>query len=67
MCARRPADILWRDDELFDTSGRFWGQTGLKRSAWRGSFHGDTVTGGIKRRFPTGGVANGMPKYVATG
>ena len=67
MCARRPADILWRDDELFDTSGRFWKQAVLKRSAWGGSFHGDTVTGGIKRRFPTGGVANGMPKYVATG
>jgi hypothetical protein len=37
------------------------GQTGGKVSATRTSFQGDTVTGGMNRRFFTGGAANGIP------
>jgi hypothetical protein len=32
-------------------------------SAMRTSFQGETVTGGMNRRFFTGGAANGIPKH----
>jgi hypothetical protein len=38
------------------------GQTGAKLSATRTSFQGETVTGGINRRFFTGGAAKGIPR-----
>ena len=48
-------------------SGMFCGQTGRNLLASSVSLQGATVTGGMNRRLPSGGVAKGMPRKVATG
>uniref|UniRef100_A0A0K2TAB8 Uncharacterized protein n=1 Tax=Lepeophtheirus salmonis TaxID=72036 RepID=A0A0K2TAB8_LEPSM len=53
MCARAVDSLR--------TSGKSCGQTGPNSVAERMFLHGETVTGGMKRREPIGGAAKGMP------
>src|SRR5579883_579089 len=41
-------------------------QAGEKRSAARTTCHGATGCGGFQRSSPTGGAANGIPRYSRT-
>ena len=52
---------------LFAISGGIaCGQTAVNLSALLIPFHGEADTGGMKRRLPTGGDANGIPLKTRT-
>jgi len=59
-------DMRFRASVSFDMSGRRCGQTGANWSAILTPDHIAPLTGGMKRRLPTGGAAYGMPLYTST-